>query len=180
VRITSLIATGAMVALLSGCVSSCSSGDSSLSDDVAPSTVPPRVSPLGPFFGECGSVGDAELTATVAVPQFATVFRNSVGCVWETGALGPIMSFSWYRGSPIGREMAGSGLIGRPPEQIQVQGHAGFRGELHGDGGDICEISVQFGDDFFEWSVSYGDQQPATDSCAAAMKLADLTISRTK
>lgn len=180
--VVACLSSGALAVLLSGVVAGCSSSGSSSGDHPA-TPPPPRVSPLGPFFGECGSVSDTELQQAVGLSAFTSVFRNSVGCLWEDGAAGmggPVESFSWYRGSPIGREMAGSGLIGRTPDQIEVAGHHGFRGQMHQPGGDICEISIQYGDDFFEWSISYGDQTPPTDSCAAAMKLVNLTMSRTK
>jgi hypothetical protein len=177
------VATGVLAALLSvaGALAGCSASDPAGGGRAA-TPPPPRVSPPGPYFGECGSVNDTELEQAVGLSTFTSVFRNSVGCVWEDGAAGmggPVESFSWYRGSPIGREMAGSGLIGRPPDRIQVQGHSGFRGQIH-QGGDICEISVQYGDDFFEWSISYGNEVPPVSSCDAAMKLVNLTMSRTK
>jgi hypothetical protein len=176
-----VVTAGALATLVAAAVTGCSS-TSFGGDDRPVTSAPPRVSPLGPFFGECGGVRDEELADAVGMPPFTTGYRNSVGCVWENGAAlgGPIESFSWYRGSPIGREMAGSGLIGRPPEKITVAGHPGFKGQQHQSGGDICEISVQFGDDFFEWSVSFGSIPPPVDSCAAALKLANLTIARTK
>ena len=135
-----------------------------------------RVSTEGPFFGECGSVTDDEVKQAFNIPNLPVVTRNSVGCVWESnGAFGPTVSFSWYRGSPIGREAAGSGLIGRPPEKIEIDGHPGFRGSA---GEELCEIGVQFGDTFIHWSVTYADFPPTADSCEVAKKLAELTVSR--
>lgn len=165
-----------MAALLVGCSSHNSSSDDSAP---APSPRPAKVSPLGPFFGECGNVTDDEVAKAMGQPPFPTVFRNSVGCVWQVdaGLSSPTASFSWYRGSPIGREATGSGLIGRPPEKIDVQGHPGFRGSLSQE---LCEIGVQYGDDFFHWSISYGLQSASVDPCTAAMNLANLTASRVK
>lgn len=132
----------------------------------------------GPFFGVCGSVTDDEVLKAVALPQLPVVTRNSVGCVWETGGIfGPSVSFSWYRGSPIGREAAGSGLIGRPPEKIEIDGRPGFQGS---SGAELCEIGVQYGDDFYHWSVTYAGTPPTADVCGVARSLAELTASRAK
>ncbi|TSD95147.1 DUF3558 domain-containing protein [Skermania sp. ID1734] len=153
-------------------------GDSS-GDTAQPAPTTARApSPLGPFFGECGNVSDDEVKQAFAMPDLPVITRNSVGCVWEAGGpLGPSVSFSWYRGSPIGREAAGSGLIGRPPEKIEIDGHPGFRGSL---GDQLCEIGVQYGDDFFHWSVTYADFPPTADACDVARHLAELTASRVK
>ncbi|NUS43664.1 MAG: DUF3558 domain-containing protein [Mycobacteriaceae bacterium] len=163
----------AVAVLLSGCSSSDSDGDA------APRPTTPKVSPLGPFFGECGNVSADEVAATVQEQKFPTVFRNSVGCVWQSAIdlSAPTVSFSWYRGSPIDRESAGSGLIGRPPEKVDIEGHKGFRGT---DGAGLCEVGLQYGDDFYHWSVSYGMQGVSTDPCQAATKLATMTAQRVK
>jgi hypothetical protein len=168
------VALGALAAVLAGCSGGGSSGGSA-----SPPTPPLRVSPPGPFFGECGNVTDDEVAQAMAQPKFPVVFRNSVGCVWQSdGTLQtPSVSFSWYRGSPIGREAAGSALIGRPPDWIQIDGHKAFRGSL---AQQLCEIGVQYGDDFFHWSVSFGEQDATADPCDVAAKLANLTASRVK
>lgn len=178
VRIKAIVTVGALALLSGALMAGCSSGGGSTSSE-APATSTPKVSPIGPFFGECGRVTDDEVATISAQPKFPTVFRNSVGCVWQVDVLGdtPRVSFSWYRGSPIGREASGAGLIGRPTTPIQVQGHPGFRGS---ETSRICEVGVQYGDDFFHWSVTSGLQDPPTDMCSAAVKLADLTASRLK
>ncbi|MBY4211644.1 DUF3558 domain-containing protein [Rhodococcus fascians] len=129
----------------------------------------------GPFFGECGSITDSEVQTAFGAGPFAQVTRNSVGCQWETVAIsGPSVSFSWYRGSPIGRERAGSELIGRPAKDIAIDGNPGFEAEK----GPLCEIGVQFGDDFFHWSVTYSEQIPARPPCDVGNELAKLTVER--
>ncbi|KAA0017989.1 DUF3558 domain-containing protein [Antrihabitans cavernicola] len=160
---------------MSGCGGSDDSADNS---DAAATSAPAKPAAPGPFFGECGSVTDQEVLAAFAMPALPVVWRNSVGCVWEaSGPQGPSVSFSWYRGSPIGREAAGSGLIGRPPETIDVKGHPGFKGSA---GNQLCEIGVQFGDDFIHWSVTYADVPATADPCKVANDLAELTVSRAK
>ena len=166
-------ATLALGLLLTGC-----GGDGDAENSDAPAPTRPPVAAPGPFFGECGSVSDAEVEAAFAIPDLPVVTRDSVGCVWETGdVLGPSVSFSWYRGSPIGREAAGSGLIGRPPEEIEIAGHDGFRGSI---ADELCEIGVQFGDSFFHWSVSYSDTPATADPCDVAGDLATMTVERAK
>lgn len=133
----------------------------------------------GPFFGECGSVADEEVAAAVGVSIFASVVRNSVGCEWQTSAdqdrNAPHFAFSWYRGSPIGRERAGSELIGRPAVDIEIAGQPGFESSLSSR---LCELGVQFGDDFVHWSIAYGRAEPTADPCTAARHLAELTVER--
>lgn len=133
----------------------------------------------GPFFGECGSVTDAEVAKAFGVPGFGTVVRNSVGCEWQLSAQdgqgSPHVSFSWYRGSPIGRERAGSELIGRPATDVEIGGNPGFVASLSSR---LCELGVQFGDDFVHWSIAYVDAAPTADPCRAAQQLAELTVER--
>ena len=149
------------------------------SDSPEPSARPTqKVSPIGPFFGECGSVTDAEVGDAFGVASFGSVTKNSVGCVWEVGSsVGPSVSFSWYRGSPIEREATGSDRIGRPPEWIEIDGQRAFVGSIPDQ---LCEIGVQYGDDFFHWSVTVGLNEGFADTCEVAMKLAELTASRTQ
>ncbi|OZC73072.1 hypothetical protein CH274_26160 [Rhodococcus sp. 06-418-5] len=147
-------------------------------DDAAPpEDTPPTTAAYepGPFFGECGSITDAEVQSAFGAGPFAQITRNSVGCQWETvGFGGPGVSFSWYRGSPIGRERAGSELIGRPAKDIEIDGNPGFEAEQ----GALCEIGVQFGDDFFHWSITYSDQPAARPPCEVGNELATLTVER--
>ena len=60
----------------------------------------------GPMFPQCGGVSDQTVAELTRVSGLINTARNSVGCQWLAGGgiLGPHFSFSWYRGSPIGRE----------------------------------------------------------------------------
>ncbi|WP_408014513.1 DUF3558 domain-containing protein [Rhodococcus spongiicola] len=124
-------------------------------------------------------VTDDEVAGAFAIRGFATVVRNLVGCQWQMSAQdgqgAPHVSFSWYRGSPIGRERADSELIGRPANDIEVGGHPGF---VASGSGRPCELGVQFDDDFVHWSTWYAGEVPTADPCAAARQLAELTVSR--
>lgn|SRR5574340_264689 len=162
-------------ATLAGCGSGGSGDQASSTVAATPVTAP------GPFFGQCGSVTDDEVTTAFGLPPFTSVTRNSVGCEWELGGSGsPSVSFSWYRGSPIGRERAGSDLIGRPATDIDVQGHPGFMASSKNAAGQdyLCEIGVQFGGDFIHWSVMYGYFPPAADPCRVGRDLVELTVKR--
>ncbi|MDJ0358813.1 DUF3558 domain-containing protein [Rhodococcus sp. H29-C3] len=148
-------------------------------DDAAPSSqdsAEASAGEPGPFFGQCGSVADEEVRGAFVVTAFTMITRNSVGCEWEVaGFSGPSVSFSWYRGSPIDRERSGSELIGRPAEDIEIDGNPGFSAATEGY---LCEVGVQFGKDFVHWSVSYGDLRPSADPCGVAEQLASLTVER--
>ncbi|MCQ4121316.1 DUF3558 domain-containing protein [Rhodococcus tibetensis] len=168
-----VLAAVGVVAALAGC----GGGDGSGTDTAAPPSTGQITDP-GPFFGQCGSVTDDEVSKAFGMPSFTGVTRNSVGCEWETAGIGgPSVTFSWYRGSPIGRERAGSELIGRPATDIDVRGHPGF---IASSEGILCELGVEFGGDFIHWSVMYADVQPAADPCKVARDLAELSVSRAK
>ncbi|MDV8021936.1 DUF3558 domain-containing protein [Rhodococcus sp. IEGM 1330] len=160
----------ATAVLIAGCGGA--EEDAAAPEDTAPTTA--AYEP-GPFFGECGSITDAEVQSAFGAGPFAQITRNSVGCQWETtGFGGPGVSFSWYRGSPIGRERAGSELIGRPAKDIEIDGNPGFEAEM----GALCEIGVQFGDDFFHWSITYSFEPAARPPCDVGNELATLAVER--
>ncbi|WP_019932689.1 DUF3558 domain-containing protein [Nocardia sp. BMG111209] len=175
-RITSaIVATTAIAALLAGC----GSGDKSSSD--APAVRPPaKVAALGPFTGECGNATDDEVRALGGLTQISRSFKNSVGCSWQSAGIGsPSVTFASYRGSPIGRERAWVTAQGRNPEDIDVGGHKGFQ-DASPDG-SICDLAVQLGDDFFEWSTSTGlFPSQGGNPCDKNRKLAELTVQRLK
>jgi len=142
-------------------------------------TTPSRTEP-GPNFDECAALTDEEVAAAFGLGSFSVVTRNSVGCEWETFVGGPSVSFSWYRGSPIGRERAGSDLIGRPAVDVDIAGRPGFMGSYQDESGltTLCEIGVDFGGDFVHWSVSYSSFTPVADACTVARQLATTSVER--
>ncbi|MBF6172768.1 DUF3558 domain-containing protein [Nocardia blacklockiae] len=175
-RITSAIVLGAALATL---LTACGSGDDSGS--ASPAVRPPlKVATLGPFTGECGGLTDDEVRDLGRLPQISRSFKNSVGCNWQSaGAGSPSVTFASYRGSPIERERAWVTAQGRNPESIEVAGHQGFQ-DATADG-SICDLAVQLGDDFFEWSTSAGlFGQLGGDPCAKNRKMAELTVQRLK
>ncbi|MGZ6779896.1 MAG: DUF3558 domain-containing protein, partial [Mycobacterium sp.] len=87
-------------------LAACSSGSDSTSPN-APSNAPSAQGVThGPFFPQCGGISDQAIAEQTRVPGLVNTAKNSVGCQWLAGGgiLGPHFSFTWYRGSPIGRE----------------------------------------------------------------------------
>ena len=77
--------------------------------------------------------------------------NNTSSCEWSSNNLrtGSVVSFNWYRGSPIDRERATEQLSRAVTENVEIKGPQGF---IAWDE-TICEIGIAFGADFFEWSV---------------------------
>lgn len=135
----------------------------------------------GPFFGQCGGVNTEEVTTITKFANLSLVVDNPSVCEWSNGLsrTGAVASFNWYRGSPIGRERATVQLSRDSTKDIEISGHKGFIGSSP----TICEIGIQFGADFFEWSISSGGTMTgSTDEalCDAARELAGLSIERAK
>ena len=143
----------------------------------------------GPFFPECGGVSDQEIIKQTRVPGLVNTAKTSVGCQWLQGGgiLGPHFSFTWYRGSPIGRERKTEELSRASVEDINIEGHSGFiaLGEIPDPANpsrqlnNLCEIGIQFGDDFIEWSISFSEE-PFPDPCDVAKELTRQSIVNSK
>lgn len=162
------------VAALAFALSGCGSGDGS--EQTGPARPAPKVVELGPFVGECGNVTDTEIRDVGGIGQVTRVFRNAVGCNWSSGGFGSAsITFASYRGSPIERERAWVTVNGRAPEQITVAGKPGFA--ALDPGGSICDLAIQLGDDFFEWSTNLGSFATG-NPCDRSRALAELTLQR--
>src|ERR1700677_3032098 len=137
----------------------------------------------GPMFPVCGGVSDQTVTDLTKMSGLVNTARNSVGCQWLAGGgiLGPHFSFSWYRGSPIGRERKTEELSRSSVEDINISGHGGFIavGNDPQLGDSLCEVGIQFNADFFEWSGNFS-QKPFPDACNIAKELARQTIANGK
>jgi hypothetical protein len=137
----------------------------------------------GPFFPQCGGISDETMANLTKASGLVNTAQNSIGCQWLAGGgiLGPHFSFSWYRGSPIGRERKTEELSRSSVEDININGHGGFIaiGNEPTLGDSLCEIGIQFSDDFIEWSVSFS-QKPFPDPCDAAKELARQSIANSK
>ncbi|WP_108637396.1 DUF3558 domain-containing protein [Mycobacterium terramassiliense] len=137
----------------------------------------------GPMFPQCGGISDQTVSDLTKVTGLVNTARNSVGCQWLAGGgiLGPHFSFSWYRGSPIGRERKTEELSRASVDDININGHGGFIavGNEPNLGDSLCEVGIQFADDFIEWSVSFS-QKPFPPPCDIAKELARQSIANSK
>ena len=137
----------------------------------------------GPLFPECGGVSDETIAEQTRVTGLVKTAVNSVGCQWLAGGgiLGPHFSFTWYRGSPIGRERKTEELSRTSVEDINIEGHDGWvavgTDPVLGD--NLCEIAIGFGDDFIEWSINF-NEKPFPPPCDVAKELARQSIVNAK
>jgi hypothetical protein len=168
-----------VIGLVAGCSDSGSDDDSA-----APSTAAAGgQGKHGPFFPQCGGVSDETVTELTKVTGLENTAQNSAGCQWLAGGgiSGPHFSFSWYRGSPIGRERKTEELSRNSVDDINVEGHSGFIaiGTQPTLGDSLCEVGIQFNDDFIEWSVNFS-QKPFPDPCDVAKELTRQSIANSK
>ena len=85
------------------------------------------------------------------------------------------------RGSPVGRERKTEELSRNSVDDINIEGHDGFIavGQDPTLGANLCEIAIQYNDDFIEWSISFS-QQPFPDPCDVAKELTRQSIVNAK
>jgi len=143
-------------------------------------TATPKQATHGPFFPECGGVSDQTLAQLTGVTGLVVTARNAVGCQWlVNGSIsGPWFSFSWFRGSPIGRERKNEDLSRTSVDDITIDGHSGYVAVATDRlGTRLCDVSIQYQDDFFEWSIQFV-RKPFPDPCGIATELARQTIAK--
>lgn len=173
------VAVVAAVPLLASC-----SDDNPNQPQPGPSAPGPAPSAQhGPIFPECGGISDQTVGQLTQVAGLVNTAKNSVGCQWLAGGgiVGPHFSFTWFRGSPIGRERKTEELSRTSVDNLNIDGHDGFVaiGSDPMAGDNLCEVGIQFGDDFIEWSVSFA-AQPYPDPCDVAKELASQSIANAK
>jgi hypothetical protein len=161
----------------------CSDSEPANPGEVPQTSAPSENASHGPFFPECGGISDEEMISQTRVPGLVNTAKTSVGCQWLSGGsiLGPHFSFTWFRGSPIGRERKTEELTRASVEDINIEGHDGFLaiGDDPTLGTNLCEIGIQFEDDFIEWSISY-NEKPFPDACEVAKELTRQSIVNSK
>jgi hypothetical protein len=179
-QVTALALT---VATVFPIIAACSHSGSNRSQQTQTSASASAEGHHGPMFPPCGGIRDQTVTDLTKVTGLVNTAQNTVGCQWLAGGgiLGPHFSFSWYRGSPIGRERKTEELSRTSVEDINIDGHGGFIaiGSEPSLGDSLCEIGIQFNDDFIEWSVSFS-QKPFPDPCDVAKQLARQSIANAK
>jgi hypothetical protein len=172
----------AIIAVVGACSDS-GSGPSQTTGSQGPSQPQAGNAKHGPMFPECGGISDQTMAEQTRVTGLVTTAKNSIGCQWLAGGgiLGPHFSFTWYRGSPIGRERKTEELSRTSVEDINIEGHSGFIaiGTDPTLGDNLCEIGIQFNDDFIEWSVSFAEK-PFPPSCDVAKELTRQSIVNAK
>jgi hypothetical protein len=173
----------AALAVATLAMSACSDSSSPSSQSSQPSAPQTANAKHGPMFPECGGITDQTVTEQTRVTGLVKTATNSVGCQWLAGGgiLGPHFSFTWYRGSPIGRERKTEELSRTSVEDINIEGHGGFIavGTDPTLGDNLCEIAIQFNDDFIEWSVSFAEK-PFPPACDVAKELTRQSIVNAK
>jgi hypothetical protein len=159
-------------------MSACSDSNSPSPQSSQPSAPQSANAKHGPMFPECGGITDQTVTEPTRVTGLVKTAANSVGCQWLAGGgiLGPHFSFTWYRGSPIGRERKTEEL-----SRTSVEDNSGFIavGTDPTLGDNLCEIAIQFNDDFIEWSVSFAEK-PFPPACDVAKELTRQSIVNAK
>ncbi len=177
---TLLVAAAAVIPALSACSGSDSNQPQPSQSPSGPATANAK---HGPLFPECGGITDQIVAEQTRVTGLVKTAANSVGCQWLAGGgiLGPHFSFTWYRGSPIGRERKTEELSRTSVEDINIEGHSGFiaLGTDPTLGDNLCEIGIQFNDDFIEWSVSFAEK-PFPPACDVAKELTRQSIVNAK
>ncbi|AFM18563.1 Protein of unknown function (DUF3558) [Mycolicibacterium chubuense NBB4] len=172
------VAAVAVLPVLAAC-----SNDQPSSPSVPSTEAPQQAAKHGPFFPQCAGVSDDEISKQTQVPGLVNTAATSVGCQWLAGGsiLGPHFSFTWFRGSPIGRERKTEELSRTSVEDVNIEGHSGFIASNDDPtlGTNLCEIGIQFNDDFIEWSISYA-QKPFPAPCDVAKELARQSIVNSK
>ena len=180
-----LVAVAAVAAVAAPALSACSGSGSGPSQATQKQDSPSADGngKHGPMFPECGGVSDQTVAEQTRVTGLVKTAVNSVGCQWLAGGgiLGPHFSFTWYRGSPIGRERKTEELSRASVEDISIEGHSGWvavgNDPMLGD--NLCEIAIQYDDDFIEWSISFAEK-PFPPACDVAKELTRQSIVNAK
>ncbi|MCB0925185.1 MAG: DUF3558 domain-containing protein [Mycobacterium sp.] len=179
-KLAALVVAAAVVPLLGACSDTPSDQPQSSQQPDSPISGEGK---HGPDFPECGGISDQTMAEQTRVIGLVKTAVNTVGCQWLAGGgiLGPHFSFTWFRGSPIGRERKTEELSRTSVEDITIEGHSGFiavgTDPMLGD--NLCEIGIQFDDDFIEWSVSFAEE-PFPPACEVAKELTRQSIVNAK
>jgi hypothetical protein len=175
-----LLALGVTAALQTSACSGDSpepTGHPTHTSSASPSAKPSAVH--GPLFPDCGGVSDQIVGQLTGIPNLVNTARNSVGCQWVVGngTTGPLVSFAWFRGSPIGRERAAESRMRTRVDDVNIDGHPGFIAIASDPrlGDRLCDVGIQFQDDFFEWSIQF-TRKPFPNPCDIATELSRRSI----
>jgi hypothetical protein len=145
------------VSLLAGCSNNSSSGTNNPGSS-QPS--PQQQASHGPFFPECGGISDQTVGQLTQARGLVNAGRNSAGCQWERKT----------------EELSRTSV-----DDINIDGHSGFIAVANDPtmGDNLCEVGIQFQDDFIEWSISYAEK-PFPPPCDVAKELTRQSIANAK
>jgi hypothetical protein len=165
---------GALVCLVAAC--------SPATPQQTPDPVPATGVRHGPFFPQCGGISDETVAELSKTRGLVNTGRTSAGCQWLVhGTSWPRITFSWYRGSPIGREHKVEQRSRSEVQNVTIDGHDGFlavqRSMTLGD--YLCEIAIGFSDDFIEWSASF-NRKPFPHPCDVAEELLRRSVAQSE
>jgi hypothetical protein len=174
-RVLPMVVASAVFA--AGCtgVAGCTGGGAKTPSGGDGQAGPPK--PNGPMFAECAGVTPQEVAQKLGATNARVQFRNSVTCQWTVGN-SVQASFTWYRGSPIGREESWEGKTRDDVQRITIRGHPGFL--IYQRDQNLCELGADFGNDFIEWSVELSRSGSGQHDCEGTRELAELSIDRAK
>jgi hypothetical protein len=178
-----LLALSIVAALQTTPLAACSAGSPRPGSQPSSSPSAEPNTANGRHFPVCGGVSDETISRLTGVSKLLTTARNSVGCQWLAGGSikGPLISFAWFRGSPIGRERKTEELSRTRVDDIDIDGHNGFIAVATDPrlGDRLCDVGIQYEDDFFEWSVQF-TRKPFPNPCDIAIELSRQSIAAAK
>jgi hypothetical protein len=178
-----LLALSIVAALQTTPLAACSAGSPRPGSQPSSSPSAEPNTANGPLFPVCGGVSDETISRLTGVSKLLTTARNSVGCQWLAGGSikGPLISFAWFRGSPIGRERKTEELSRNRVDDINIDGHNGFIAVATDPrlGDRLCDVGIQYQDDFFEWSVQF-TRKRFPNPCDIAIELSRQSIAAAK
>ena len=133
----------------------------------------------------CGGIDDKEVREITSLANLNVVASTTVGCEWSEGTANPTsrVAFTWYRGSPIGRERSANAEGGSKVDDASAYPFVrkGFVASSADDstGTKVCEFASESesNDIFYLWTVHLV-QQSTIDACGIAADLMGKTMAR--
>lgn len=128
---------------------------------------------------ECGGVDLQTIEESAGLSGLDVVSVSTVGCDLAGDDPSVMLTFTWYRGSPIGRERM---LVEQSSATVEdafgyIEGAVGFVSSVidPSAGFNACEIAVESGssDDYYLWSANVEDS--SQDSCGIVTALMEQT-----
>ncbi|WP_072807097.1 DUF3558 domain-containing protein [Rhodococcoides yunnanense] len=126
---------------------------------------------------ECTAVPDDTIAETVQADVVDQYFFGAV-CMWDGGGPGGIVdvTFAWFENNSLGRERTLAERVGYAVEPVSVAGASAFLSRRPGDPAS-CGITAAYSGTI-TWWVQY--RGGGADPCAAATRLAELTLQRSQ